>query len=182
MARPLRWFERLGAYLAARGRDTVIPTRDGGQPYLHRHYVTGRRLCGLVSVCLHHFLASDEDWGHGHPWPYLTIILGGGYWEHMPDGRRVWRRPGTVMFRSSRSSHMIELDPSRPSVWTLFIMGPRIAPREWGFHTHRGWVHWEQYLRLRDLLGLRPQYPGQRPLARPSQAGMGARARCRGWP
>lgn len=171
----MRWFERLGAWLAARGRDTVILTRDGGRPYLHRHYITGRVLAGMVSVCLHHFLASDEDFWHDHPWPYLTIILGGGYWELMPDGRRVWRRPGSIMFRSARSAHMVELDPRRGPCWTLFIMGPRVRPREWGFRTSRGWVQWQQYLDLRDKVGLRPKTVGQRPQPRPSAIGMAHR-------
>lgn len=172
-----KWYERMGARLAAQGRDFVVYDRESDRnpllpkvPYLHRHYVTGRVVSGLVSMCLHHFLRSDEDWLHDHPWPYVTIVLGGGYWEHLASGRRVWRAPGSILVRSSRSAHMVELDPRRPAVWTLFIMGPRLRPREWGFRTDRGWIHWDLYLHLRDKLGLRPRVAGQPGHPRPSKA------------
>lgn len=171
------WYVRLGKRLHEAGRDFMVWDRESDRnpalakvPYLHRHYVTGRRLAGLFSVCLHHFHLSDQDWLHDHPWPYVTIILGGGYWEHMPSGRKVWRPPGSILIRSSRSAHMVELDPNRPPVWTLFIMGPRLRAREWGFRTSRGWVHWDQYLNQRDVLGLRPATPGLPGLIRPTAA------------
>lgn len=180
----LPWYMRLGGRLHMEGRDFMVWSRESDRnpdaekvPYLHRHYVTGRRLAGLFSVCLHHFHLSDEDWLHDHPWPYVTIILGGGYWEHMPDGRRVWRGPGSVLIRSSRSAHMVELNPNRPEVWTLFIMGPRMREREWGFRTDRGWVHWNQYLDLRDKVGLRPDRPGKPGLPRPTVETANRRAR-----
>lgn len=173
----LPWYMRLGGRLHMAGRDFMVWSRETDRdddaekvPYLHRHYVTGRRLAGLFSVCLHRFHLSDEDWLHDHPWPYVTIILGGGYWEHMPSGKKVWRGPGSVLIRSSRSAHMVELDPRRGQVWTLFIMGPRLREREWGFRTDRGWVHWNQYLDLRDKVSLRPVKPGAPGLRRPTQA------------
>lgn len=173
----LPWFVRLGALRAAQGRDLMIFDREKDTiPYLHRHYVTGRRLDGMFSVCLHHFMRSDDDYCHTHPWPYITIILGGGYWEHLPGSGRVWRAPGSILIRSAQSAHMVEMDPKRPPVWTLFIMGPRTCPHDWGFRTKRGFVHWQQYLRLRDVLGLRPNYPGEPGLPRPTRDSANKRA------
>jgi hypothetical protein len=53
-------------------------------------HVMPRWLGGRV----HQILRSDSDrHAHDHPWPYLTIILRGGYWEEreFPSGAEGWR-------------------------------------------------------------------------------------------
>jgi len=94
------------------------------------------------NIFLHNFHKGDLDDLHDHPWPYFTLILRGGYWEHTPDGK-YWRGVGHFRFSSPRSLHRIELQPGT-NPWTLFIPGPKV--REWGFIKEGKWVQHEQYL------------------------------------
>lgn len=92
------------------------------------------------SVRIHHILRSDSDRAfHDHPWPYLTIVLRGGYTEVKPmydksglyigDSRK-WYGPGSVLFRRSNSWHRLELSEGQ-TTWTLFTTGR--YRRKWGF-------------------------------------------------
>ena len=124
-------------------RKRVILDRESNEPYLTRYYLfLKERKWFPFNVFLHNFHRSDPDDLHDHPWPYCTIILRGGYWEHTPNGR-FWRRAGSIRFAGSRSLHRVELDPDR-DVWTLFIPGPHV--REWGFIKNGKWIQHEQYL------------------------------------
>lgn len=106
----------------------------------------------LLGSRVHHILRSDEGRDfHDHPWPYLTIILRGGYWEITPDffdgevigETRRWHGPGSVLLRGARSWHRLEL-PEGTTAWTLFCTGPKV--QHWGFLTARGKVYWREYL------------------------------------
>ena len=62
----------------------VIPNH-GGDPYLIRYTLIE---CAWFSIKVHHILESDEDrCEHDHPWPFLSLILTGGYWEWV-EGER----------------------------------------------------------------------------------------------
>lgn len=92
------------------------------------------------AVYLHRFERSDADRClHDHPWPFISLILRGGYFEDMVDGRH-WRRPGTVLVRRAEAAHRIELDPGRPKPWSLVVVGRKA--RAWGFYTLHGWQSW----------------------------------------
>lgn len=123
-------------------------------PYLLRWWVIPRNR--FFNVYLHKFLRDDDDRAlHDHPWVSLSIVLRGGYFEHMPF-RFAYRPVGSIVFRRSTAAHRIRLDTkavydrdgnyvgtrSVPA-WTLFITGPRI--REWGFHCPQGWRHWKEF-------------------------------------
>src|SRR3954465_13658675 len=54
------------------------------EPYLTRWTLFGARSNGNVAVYLHRFHRSDADELHNHPWPFISIILAGGYWERTP--------------------------------------------------------------------------------------------------
>ena len=147
----MSWYERLAARLREQGRFLDImgrtPDGEGDEVYLSRYYLIPgpRRLDGTTdnekrrfrwfSAFLHNIHLSDEPVGHFHPWPFVSIVLSGGYWEHRPTGRS-WRRPGSIAIRSHMASHWIEIDPSVGPVWTLFMVGPRRIP--WGFWA-AGW-------------------------------------------
>lgn len=109
------------------------------------------------SAYLHEFLRSDHDRClHDHPWPFVAIILRGGYWEYTGiafpgDGTYYrndrgniltavsWRRPGSILVRPATFAHRIEIEPgSRP--WSLVLVGRKA--RDWGFHGPGGWVAW----------------------------------------
>lgn len=90
--------------------------------------------CRLGNVYLHDIRRSDGDRClHDHPWSFVSIILAGGYFEHMTTGRH-WRRPGQLLVRPAATAHRIEID--RPA-WSLVFTGPRV--RAWGFWTVIGW-------------------------------------------
>lgn len=100
------------------------------------------------SVYLHEFFRSDSDRClHDHPWPFLTIILRGGYYEEIrPDQDayrgtlKLWRPPGYIGRYPAEHAHRIEISPSRPRPWSLVFVGPKVRP--WGFWTVTGWVAW----------------------------------------
>ena len=126
------------------GRKRIIMDRLSDEPYLTRYYLLLKeRKWFPFNIFLHNFHKGDPDDLHDHPWPYCTIILKGGYWEHLETGERKWRSPGQGRIAGSRSLHRIELEPG-VDCWTLFIPGPQL--REWGFIDNGEWKQHEQYL------------------------------------
>ena len=140
------------------GRYRLIPDRRTGEDYMHRYYLFLKdRKRFPFNVTLHKIVKSDDPIFHDHPWPYLTVILEGGYWEHTPvfnkEGKKIaefshWRGPGSIIMRKAHEMHYLELDAERPAT-TLFIMGPQ--QREWGFLVDKTkqktqWIQWEHYL------------------------------------
>jgi hypothetical protein len=143
----------------ALGRYRLIPDRRTGADYMHRYYLLCKnRRWFPFNVTLHKIVRSDDPIFHDHPWPYLTIILKGGYWEHVPlydeQGNMFgevskWRGPGSIIKRSATAMHWLELDMGKPAT-TLFFMGKQ--EREWGFlvrirQTKPKWVHYQTYLK-----------------------------------
>ena len=139
----LRLLEKLG-------RKVIIPDRFNNEPYLTRYYLFLKdRKWFPFNVFLHNFHKGDPDDLHDHPWPYFTLILRGGYYEHTPDGC-FWRGPGHFRCSGSTSLHRIELD-SAVDCWTLFMPGPKL--REWGFIDNGEWKQHEQYLQEKYAKG-----------------------------
>ncbi len=109
------------------------------------------QLCGIAAR-VHQILRSDEGRDpHDHPWPYLTIVLRGGYWEDRftDEGIRFstkWHGPGSVIFRPANSWHMLAL-PAGQSAWTLFMTGR--YQQKWGFNTPTGKVPYDVYLKAK---------------------------------
>jgi hypothetical protein len=136
------------------GRYRLIPDRRTGANYMHRYYLFLKdRHWFPFNLTLHKIVRSDDPVFHDHPWPYMTIILKGGYWEHTPlyignyirGEKKRWRGPGSVIIRSSKSLHWLEMDPDVGPATTLFFMGPQV--REWGFviqtkDTNQGNTKW----------------------------------------
>ncbi len=140
------------------GRYRLIPDRQTGADYMHRYYLFLKdRSWFPFNFTLHKIVRSDDPVFHDHPWPYLTVILKGGYWEHTPvfnsDGKMFaefshWRGPGSIIKRKANEYHWLELDDEKPTT-TLFFMGSQ--QREWGFlvqakkGVHR-WINNNHYL------------------------------------
>lgn len=130
--------------------------RHEGDPYLRRLTLFK---CALFGVFLHRFLADDDECLHDHPWPFLSLILWGGYWEATHDGathygptdgvlpklplRRKWYGAGRLLLRRATWAHRVELEPGRTRPLTLVVCGPK--QRGWGFFTPFGWIPWRQY-------------------------------------
>ena len=154
------------------GRKRTIFDRDGKIPYLDRYYVFLKdRNRFPFNITLHKVMVSDEPVLHDHPWGYATLILKGGYWEHIPlrnettggvvGSTRVWRGPGHFRIRSADDLHWLELEKDEAGneipCWSLFFMGKK--KKEWGFLSYvdtkdmdRGykWIHNEEYLNARN--------------------------------
>lgn len=141
------------------GRYRLIPDRRTGEDYMHRYYIFLKdRKWFPFNITFHKIVKSDDPIFHDHPWPYITIILKGGYWEHTPlfndQGKKfaefsTWHGPGSIIKRSAKEFHWIELDSEVGPATTLFIMGPK--QREWGFligktNTKTQWIQWKNYL------------------------------------
>lgn len=141
------------------GRYRLIPDRQTGEDYLHRYYLFLKdRTWFPFNVTLHKIVRSDDPIMHDHPWPYITIVLRGGYYEHTPvfneEGKQfaefsAWRGPGSIIKRSASGYHWLELDESIGPATTLFFMGRQ--QRDWGFlvQTKKGlhrWIKWSTYL------------------------------------
>lgn len=133
-------------------------------PYLHlpgymeRFWLIKPRAWLPFSVRLHHILRSDVDRHfHDHPWPNLSLILRGGYVEHMPITQAqppefdqkpqctvmVTRNRGCLVRRTATHRHKLIL-PKGCTCWSLFVMWGK--QRDWGFYTPTGWVYWREYL------------------------------------
>ena len=68
-----------------KGRKRIIYDRQGKVAYLVRYYLFLKdRTWFPFNFTLHKVLKSDEEVLHDHPWPYATLILKGGYYEHVP--------------------------------------------------------------------------------------------------
>jgi len=131
----------------ALGREPDFVIGSPEAPYMHRWFVIPRNR--WFNIYLHKIVRSDDDRAlHDHPWWNVSIILRGGYFEHVPGAVRK-RRAGSVVVRGALTAHRLEVDKRiAPHAWTLFITGPRI--REWGFHCPKGWVLWTDFVDDRD--------------------------------
>jgi len=104
--------------------------------------------CEAWGIYIHKFLLSDYDRAlHDHPWPFVAIVLKGGYHEEHDqtiDQGKVseWRAPGSVLLRPAEWRHRIVLPEGKTS-WSLVIVGRR--QRRWGFVLPDGWCWWRQH-------------------------------------
>lgn len=123
-------------------------------------YLTRWRLVQTpwFGVLLHCIRRPDHDRHlHDHPWPFVSIILRGGYVERR--ARNVWRatmhaaghpnrarlrtrRPGSIARMRRGEFHAIEALRAEPT-WTLVLAGRR--SNGWGYATEHGFVDSDQY-------------------------------------
>ena len=126
----IRWMEVRGSHRSI--------SRDG-TPYMERYFLL--RL-GPFALFLHHFIDSDLDDVHDHPWPWARLIIKGSYREHHHDGTSTVCPRWSFIFRAARELHWVELVETHPGfrndVWTLFVHGRRV--RQWGFIDAGKWA------------------------------------------
>ena len=129
--------------------------RDGqtGELYLRRWRIVQTP---WFAIYLHKIATPDKDRDlHDHPWPFLSLVLRGGYdellrtrayWPHTPPTQRGVRRGWlSIAFRRATDAHRI-VSLHRTPTWTLVLTGRR--RRSWGFYTERGFIDWREYLGL----------------------------------
>lgn len=150
--------------------------REPGVVYLRRYYLLGGPRYGLRkwfpwNAYLHTFYQSDEPVPHNHPWVWAkSLILRGAYLEHRfpgeppctseartgkacPNHPRVSTYERLCCYTRGRWNHLEcntfhWVDLITPTVWTLFISGPRMQEdhaNAWGFYTPQGFIPWGQY-------------------------------------
>lgn len=121
----------------------VIRDTQTGTVYLKRYdlaRVFGRKLMA------HIILQPDADRDmHDHPWNFLTLVLGGGYYEetNKPGDSIRWNPTGTIRVNRAGFAHRISSLPKGYAV-TLVLRGRR--SRDWGFLTRCGWQYWRDYI------------------------------------
>lgn len=131
----------------------LLLRRGDGRPYLTRWGFRSK----WFSVYLHKIESPDPGADiHDHPWPFLAIVLKGGYVEAtapVHDGRRDYFR----RYRDVRRVNLMRLNRAhtiisvRKPTWTLVFCGRTLAHRRWGFYTKDGWVDHDQYGDRGDL-------------------------------
>lgn len=132
-----------------KSRVRTIYDRDGKRPYMIRYYLFLKdRKWFPFNFTLHKICLSDEPTLHDHPWPWMSIILKGGYWEWTDNKKPKWKGPGRISFSSSKRLHRLQLGKdvwnNNIPCWTLFFMGPK--RRDWGFKVKDKWINNEEYL------------------------------------
>jgi|TARA_Y100000992_G_scaffold302599_1_gene277603 uncharacterized membrane protein len=160
-------FDMWDEYMELIDRKRIIKERIGNtdEDYLIRYYlfIKGNNEKEIrkwpFNIFLHKFIKSDVPIFHSHPWKYATIILHGGYIEHVPvknnkiTGNKrlrsedndvilnndpvtysdftIKRKPFTMNVTSINHKHWIELEKDKPC-WTLFFPLKK-EEKKWGF-------------------------------------------------
>ncbi len=132
-----------------------IMSRDEKELYLTRWWLLGTD-SSKYALMLHKMHQPDPDeCHHDHPWPFITMILKGGYKEDIQTepGQAFTRhnKPGMVLYRPAIHAHRIS-DLPKGTAWTLVLRGP--LERRWGFHTEDGWMHNRKFLDGRIVGGV----------------------------
>jgi hypothetical protein len=135
------------AYVTTRRWKHIADIDEPGAIYLSRLFLVKTRLLG---VYLHVIRRPDyARCSHDHPWPFVTVILAGGYEEEVAGklaGKLYVRRPGYVGYRPKAFEHRITRLLTARAL-TLVIRGPDSI--EWGFRLRSGRkVSWQEYIKL----------------------------------
>ena len=121
----LKLLEKFGRKKLVLDRGPSHPDYKEAKPWMNRYYLLfkNRPKWFPFNILIHEMLDNDHGEGiHSHLCPYITLILRGGYWETLKDGKH-WRSTGYIGFRSANSLHRVDLkSDSKPL--TLFIPGP----------------------------------------------------------
>ena len=121
----LKLLEKLGRKRLLLDRGPTHPEKHKAKPWMNRYYLLfkNRPRWFPFNIIIHEMLDDDHGEGiHSHLCPYITIILRGGYWETLKDGKH-WRSPGYIGFRSANNLHRVDLATGTKPL-TLFISGP----------------------------------------------------------
>lgn len=135
-----------------------LTLRHAGKVFLDRWGIE----CWWFGVFVHHIAGPDPGLDlHDHPWPFVSVILSGGYTEEVASAReapmmakiaerwpetchhgfvRSWRA-GSVHRMPLTDAHRITA--VQRGTWTLVFRGRKA--RSWGFYQPDGFVHWQAY-------------------------------------
>ena len=80
----LKLLDKLGRKKVVLDRGPSHPKFNEAKPWMNRYYVLLRHRPKWFpfNILLHEMLTDDHGEGvHNHTFPYITVILRGGYWE-----------------------------------------------------------------------------------------------------
>jgi len=121
----LKILEKLGRKKLILDRGPSHSNYKEAKPWMNRYYLLFRHRPKWFpfNILIHEMLNDDHGDGvHTHMFPYMTIVLRGGYWETLKSGK-YWRPRGYIGFRSANTLHRVDLEPgTRPL--TLYFAGP----------------------------------------------------------
>lgn len=150
------------------GQFSLFESRVIGEPpipYMVR-YILFR--CNAFSLMVHKFCRSDFDRAlHDHPWPFVTWLIGGGYYEvhsQTRDGSEVtvYRPRWSVLIRPAEWRHRVVLPTDEHGefvpVWTILLVGRR--SQKWGFYLPTGWCHWRRHNPYKGICEESPIWEG----------------------
>jgi hypothetical protein len=121
----LNFLNNIGRKKVVLDRGKSHPNFAKAKPWMNRYYLLFRYRPKWFpfNIMIHEMLDDDHGKGiHNHLCPYITIVLKGGYWETLKNGK-FWRQRGYIGFRSANNYHRVDLDHSNKPL-TLFIAGP----------------------------------------------------------
>lgn len=116
-------------------------------------------------ILFHKFLISDDDCLHDHPWPFITVLLWGGYyeWSEVKDPNKPisiknlvltkWGyndkvhlkrryKAGSILYRPAEYKHRVELIQGKNAYSMVLTTKP---VRKWGFWPKIGFVPHKEY-------------------------------------
>ena len=100
----LKILEKLGRKRVVMDRGLSHPEYHLAKPWTDRYYLLLRKRPNWFpfNIFINHIKDNDHGIGlHNHPFPYITIILSGGYWETNIKKERKWRGKFYIGFRLS---------------------------------------------------------------------------------
>tara|TARA_B100000686_G_C16770706_1_gene964964 strand:- start:251 stop:679 length:429 start_codon:yes stop_codon:yes gene_type:complete len=129
----LNLLEKFGRKRVLLDRGASHPKFNDAKPWMLRYYLLFKKRPKWFpfNIFIHKILDNDHGDGvHNHQCPYITIIIKGGYWETLNEGR-FWRKSGYIGFRSANRLHRVDIEKNTKPV-SIFINGPygfRSKPR-----------------------------------------------------
>ena len=121
----LKFLDKIGRKKLLLDRGQLHPEYRKAKPWMNRYYLFFKKRPRWFpfNILIHEMLDDDHGDGvHTHMCPYITIILRGGYWETIKNGK-YWRPPGYIGFRLANNLHRVDLKPGTKPL-TIFIPGP----------------------------------------------------------
>ena len=122
----LKILEKIGRMKIVMDRGPSHPEYYKAKPWTARYYLLFRKRPKWFpfNILIHHILDNDHGEGlHNHPFPFITIIVSGGYWETDNNRKKVWRKKGYIGYRSANQLHRVDLESGIQPI-TIFIAGP----------------------------------------------------------
>jgi hypothetical protein len=141
-----------------------VDAPDYDQP--HENYMTRWRVIAVpwFGLYVHRLDKPDpRPTLHDHPWPFLSLILRGGYTEEVgvrSEGEssspvvgrrsRSWRHGSSHRLRKSDAHTITGL--RRTPTWTLVLVGRRARPEpSWGYWDEEGWIPFDRHPHAADF-------------------------------